>query len=123
MLVILRVYPVHRTLMNQVGRIFRALIILLARHGVADVFVQHQSADSGISTLTAVFVEEIGIIQVCLELANIAKELINATLVGGRLRAFVATSPFAKHSCSITLPFQDFWYNDVVGIVWQLSHS
>ncbi len=54
-----------------------------------------------------------------LKLADISEIFVDTAFVGRRRGAFVATGPFAKHTCSIAVVAEDFG-NDYVGCVVRL---
>ena len=109
--------------MDEVGGVLRSLFVVGAEHGILDVLFQHLALHSGIARRTAVAVEEIGEIEVGLELADIAVELINAATVGRGGGAFVATGPFAKHTGGVAVVAEDFGQDDVGGVVRFLAHD
>ena len=54
-------------------------------------------------------------------MADVAVVFIDASLVGGGVRSFVAPGPLAKHAGGIAVGFEDFGQNAVVGCVGFLS--
>lgn len=88
----LLVEPVESVLMNKVGRILLAVDIVVAKHGVLDVLIQNNAFHGLVARRTAVGIEEVGIVEMCLKLADVAIKLINAALIGRRNRTFVAAS-------------------------------
>ena len=68
--------------MDDVGGILLAEVVVWAVHVVADVLPHHHAHDGGVALLGAVAVEEVREIEVGLELADVAEELVDAALVG-----------------------------------------
>ena len=120
---ILTVEPFQGFAVNHVGRILRTLFITVAIHGILDVFLHCHTHDSRVACRLAVAVQEIRIIQVCLKLADISIELVNATFVGRRNRPFVAAGPLAEHAGSIAVILHNLRQNHMVGVVWMLTDN
>ena len=117
----LTIYPLQCTAVYQFGRVVATVLIVRAMHGVVDIVLQHLSAHSGIASLATIGIEEVGIVQMRLKLTHEAVIFVDATLVGSRDRAFVASSPLAKHTRSVAIVLHDFRENDMGGIVRLLS--
>ena len=118
----LLVEPSHSLLVDEVGGILRTVAVAVAIHRVVDVLVERHAAHALVAARAAVFVEEVGVVEVCLELADVAVELIDAALVGRGGRALVAAGPFAEHARGVALLLEDFGNDDVVHVVRLLPH-
>ena len=119
----LLVEPVEGMLMNKIGRILLAVGIVVAKHGVLDVLIQNNALHGLIARRTTVGIQEVGIVEMRLKLADVAIELINAALIGGGNRTFVATSPLTEHTRGIAIIFENFGNDNVGGVVWLLSNK
>ena len=102
---------------DEVGGILRAQAVVLSVHGVEDVAVQGDAHGAGVALGGAIAVEKIGVVEVRLELADVAVELINAALVGGGMGTFVTACPFAEHPGGVAVAFHDFRQDKVAGAV------
>ena len=119
----LLVQPGHGALVNQVGGVLLALLVVRAIHGVGRILLQHFALHAVVARAAAVTIQEVGIVEVGLELADVAIELVDAALVGRRVRAFVAARPFAKHTRGVAVVLENFGDNHVVGVVGLLAHA
>ena len=88
--------PIHCPLVNEVGAVLGSVVVVVTIHGVLDVVFQHFAHHRRVASGTAVSVQEIGEIEMGLELADVTIELIHSAFVGRRWAAFVATCPFAE---------------------------
>ena len=61
--------------------------------------------------------EEVGIVKVGLELAEIAVIFVDATLFRGGVGAFIAAGPFSEHAGCVTFGLEDFRDDYVVSVV------
>ena len=118
----LLVEPCHCLLVDEVGGILRAVAVAVAIHRVVDVLVERHAAHALVAARAAVLVEKVGVVEVGLELADVAIELIDAALVGRGGRTLVAARPLAEHARSVALLLEDFGNDDVVHVVRLLSH-
>ena len=82
MLSILTVNPLQSLVVYDTCRILGALEVVLAEHRILDVLLHHLTHNGCVALRTREAVEEVGIIQMSLELADVAIELVDATLVG-----------------------------------------
>ena len=82
MLGILTVNPLQSLVVYHTCRVLGALEVVLAKHRILDVLLHHLTHYGCVALRTREAVEEVGIIQVSLELADVAIELVDATLVG-----------------------------------------
>ena len=122
MLRILLVYPLQSFVVDDTGRILRTFEIIFTKHRMLDVLLHHLSHHSGIAQRFAISIQEIWIIQVGLELANVAIEFIYATLIRSRSRTLVASSPLTKHSCTIAFVFEHLWQYLMLWVVRFLTN-
>ena len=123
MLAVLTVNPLQCLVVDDAGRILVALEIVLAEHRILDVLLHDVSYHRRISQSLAVAVEEVRIIKVGLELADVAVEFIYATLVGSRGRTFVSACPLAEDSGAITFVLQHLRKNLMLRVVRFLTHN
>ena len=86
-------------------------------HGIADIVLQHLATYCRIARLTAIGIEEVGIVEVGLELAHETIVLIDASLVGCRDRAFVASRPLTKHTRGIAIVLHNLGKDDMGCII------
>ena len=82
MLCILLVYPFQSLVVNNPCGILRTLKIFAPEHRIFHIVFHHLAYYGSVTKSTRETVEEVWIIQVCLELADITVEFVNATLVG-----------------------------------------
>ena len=82
MLGILTVNPLQSLVVYHTCRVLGALEVVLAKHRILDVLLHHLTHNGCVALRTREAVEEVGIIQMSLELADVAIELVDATLVG-----------------------------------------
>ena len=68
-------------LVDEVSRVLRAFKVFVSKHRMIDVFCQDNTFHRCISSFFVVFVEEVWIIKVGLELTNIAIEIIHPSLI------------------------------------------
>ena len=118
---VLLVEPFHRLAVDEVGRVLRALEVVVAVHRVADVVFQDDAGHGGIACGPAVTVQEVRVVEVRLKLAHIAEVFVHAALVGSGGRALVAACPFAEHAGGIAILLHDFRQDDVLRVVGFLS--
>ena len=123
MLTVLTVDPLQCLVVDDAGRILVALEIVLAKHRILDVLLHDVSHHRRISQSLAVAVEEVRIIKVGLELADVAVEFIYATLVGSRGRTFVSACPFSEDTGAVTLVLQHLRKNLMLRVVRFLTHN
>ena len=74
----LAVKPFQRTAVDEVGGVLCTLFIAGAVHWMSDVGGENFASDSGVAVPAAVGVQEVGIVKVCLELADVAVEFVDA---------------------------------------------
>ena len=120
---VLTVEPLQRLPVNQVGGVLRTLAVITAEHRVTDVLVHHHTDSGRIPQRTAVAVQEVGVVQVRLELADVAVELVDAPLLGCRDRTFVAARPLAEHAGGVALVLQNLGQDDMAGVIRMLAHD
>ena len=87
-----------------------------------DVVFEHDAPHCAVAGLLAESVEEVGIIEMGLILADVAEKLVDAAAVGRRHRAFVAASPFAEHSGGVAVVLHYLRQNHMIGVVGLLSN-
>ena len=104
---VLTVDPLHRFAVDDVGRILGAIEIIGAVHSVLHILLHHLAHSGRVAQSTTIAIEEIGVVEMCLELADIAVELIDAALVGSGDGAFVAAGPFAKLTGGVAVGFHN----------------
>ena len=109
--------------MDQVGRVLRALAVVVAVHRVFDVLLQNDPDNLRIAGRTAVAVHEVGIIEVGLELADVAVVLVDAALVGCGDRTLVTAGPLAEHAGRVAVALHNLRKDDVVGVIGLLSRD
>ena len=80
----LRVNPAHGLAVDELGRVGGALTVVGAEHRVIDILVENHAHGGGVAPRGTVAVEEVGVIEMSLELTYIAIELIDAALFGHR---------------------------------------
>ena len=119
----LLVEPVEGVLMNKVGRILLAVGIVVAKHGVLDVLIQNNAFHGLVARRTAVGIEEVGIVEMRLKLADVAIKLIDAAFIGRRNRTFIAASPLTEHTRGVAIVFEDFGNDNVGGVVRFLTNK
>ena len=78
-------------------------MIIGAVHRILDVLVHNDTYHSRITQCLAVAVEEVRIVEVGLELADVAVVFIHSTFVRSRTGTFVASRPFAEHAGSVSV--------------------
>ena len=112
------VEPLHGLVVNEIGRVLRTLgVVGRGRHAVLDIFLENDTMGLGVAGRTAEGVEEVGIVGVRFELANVAKVLVDASLVGGRDRRLVASRPFSEHTGGVAVGFEDFGEDLVIHVI------
>ena len=109
--------------MNKVGRILLAVGIVVAKHGVLDVLIQNNALHGLVARRTTVGIQEIGIVEMRLKLADVAIELIDTALIGGGNRTFITASPLTEHTRGVAIIFEDFGNDNVGGVVRFLSNK
>ena len=118
---LLPVEPLHGAAVNEVGAVLRAPAVVLAAHCVAYVLLQHLAHHGRVAPRAAEPVEEVGVVEVGLELADVAEELIYAALVGRAHRAFVAAGPLAELCCGVSSVLHDLGQHHVGRVERMLS--
>ena len=88
-----------------------------------DVLFHCDADDLGVIAALAVTVEEVGIVQMGLKLADETVIFVNAALVGGGGGTFIAAGPFSEHACGIAVVFHDLGKNDVLRSVRFLAYN
>lgn len=120
--VALLVEPLHGFVVDEIGRILRALgVVGGGGHAVLDVFLEDNAVRLGVAGRTAEGVEEVGIVGVRFELANVAEILVDASFVGGGSRRFVTARPLAEHTGGVAVGLEDFGENLVIHVIGFLS--
>ena len=114
-------YPFHRLAVYHVGRIVLALFVFIAMHGIGDIVLKHLTPYGRVARCPAIGIEEVGIVQMSLELAHETVILIYSPLVGSRLRTLIATGPLAKHACRVAVVAHDLGQDDMGGVVGFLT--
>ena len=115
--------PLHSPLVDEVGRILPAVIVVGPAHGMFHILLQHLAHNGGIAQGTTVTIEEVGEVEMCLKLTDVAIELVDATLVGCRCAPLIATSPLSEKSCGVSVVAHDFWQDDMGGVVRFLAND
>ena len=87
------------------------------------VLLESHAFHTVVTTRSAVFVQEVGIIQVGLELTDISVVFVNAAFVGSRFRTFISSGPFAEHAGGISVALEYLGNDDMVRIIRMLAHS
>jgi len=113
--------PLECALVDDIGAVLPAVVVVRAVHGVPDVLLQYLADDGRVAPRAAEAVEEVGEVEVCLELTDVAEELVHAALVGGGGAAFVAAGPLAEHPRPVAFSLEDFRQDDVRGGIGLLS--
>ena len=80
---LLFVQPFQRFLMDEVAGILGAFLVLGSGHAVLNILFERNAGDAGIAGGAAVAVQKVRVVGMGLELADVAVELVDATLVGG----------------------------------------
>ena len=115
--------PLHRPLVDEVGRILPAVVVVGTAHGMFNILLQHLTHNGGVALGTAEAGEEVGEVEMCLKLADVAIELIDATFVGCRRTTLVATSPLSEKSCGVSVVAHHLWQDDMGGVVGFLTND
>ena len=119
----LLIEPSHRLLVNKIGSVLLAVLITIAVHRMINVVLQNNTTHFGITSRTTVFIQEVGIIKVCLELTDIAIVFIYATLVGCTGRTFITTGPLTEHTGGVAFLLHYLGNDDVVRGIRLLPHT
>ena len=88
-----------------------------------DVLIQNYALHGLVARRTAIGVEEVGIVEMRLKLADVAIKLIDAAFIGRRNRTFIAASPLTEHSRGVAIVFENFGNDDVGGVVRFLTNK
>ena len=120
---VLAVQPPEGPPVDEVGGVLRAVAVVVAEHGVADVLFQYLAHHGGVAHGTAEAVEEVGIIEVGLILADVAVVLVHAALVRGGDGALVAAGPLAEHAGGVSVAFHHFGQDDVARVIGLLARD
>ena len=123
MFIILFVNPFQSLVVDDACRILCTFVIVFAKHWILNVLLHDVSYYSSIPQSLAVTVQEVRIIKMCLELANVTIEFINSTFVWCRRRTFVSACPLTENTCIITFIFEHFWKNLMLWIVRFLTND
>ena len=114
--------PCQRSLVNQVGTVLLAIVIILAKHSMTDILLQHLTHHTGIAQSSAVTVQEVREVKMGLELADIAIKLFHTTFVGRRGTTLITTCPLAEHTRMVTGSLEDFRQDRYSRVVWLLTY-
>lgn len=118
----LAVEPIERRLVNEVGRVLLAQFITGSPHGVPDILVERDPHRGRVAQSRVVAVQEVGIVEVRLKLADVTEELVDPTLVGGRDRTFVTAGPLAEHTGRVAIVLHHLGQDHMIGVVGVLSY-
>lgn len=119
----LTVKPFQSFLVDEVGRVLRPVGVVGTIHRPLDVLVEGDAHSGGVAERLAVAVEEVGIVEMCLELTEIAVVFVDAAGVGCRRASLVASGPLAEHSGGIARVVEYLGDDDVGGVVRLLSDN
>ena len=115
--------PLHRPLVDEVGRILPAVVVVGPAHSMFHILLQHLAHNGGVALGTTVTIEEVGEVEMCLKLTDVAIELVDATLVGCRRTTLIATSPLSEKPRGVSVVAHDFWQDDMGGVVRFLAND
>ena len=118
----LLIEPFHSLVVDEIGRILRALgVVGGGGHAVLDVFLEDNAVRLGVAGRTAEGVEEVGIVGVRFELTNVAEILVDTSLVGGGCRRLVTARPLTEHTGGVAVGLEDFGENLMIHVIGFLT--
>ena len=120
---VLPVEPLHGLLVDDIGTIFRTLVVIFPIEGVLNIALLDVATDGLIAIAPTIFVQEIGIVGMSFELTDVAIELIDTTLLRRRNTAFIASCPLAELGCGVAVLLHDFGEDDMSRIKGMLTHN
>ena len=86
-----------------------------------NVLLQRHTLHTIVAARTTVLVEEVGIVEVSLELTDIAVVFVNTAFVRRGCGAFVAARPLSKHTGGVALALENFGDDDMVHVIGFLT--
>ena len=93
--------PRQGTLVNKLGTILLTVVVIFTIHGVLNILLQHLTHHTGIAHGTAITIQKIGEIKMCLELTYVAIEFVHTTFIRCRDATLITACPLAEHTCMI----------------------
>ena len=114
--------PRHGPLVYEVGAVLSSAVVVRAEHCVLNVLLQHFAHHGRVAARAAVAVEKIGKVQMCLKLAYVAVELVDAATVGRRDAAFIAAGPFPEEGGAVACALEQFGKNRHCRVIRLLTY-
>ena len=115
--------PLHRPLVDEVGRILPAVIVVGPAHRMFHILPQHLAHNDSVALGTTVTIKEVGEVEMCLKLTDVAIELVDATFVGRRRTSLIATCPLSEKPRGVSVVAHDFWQDDMGSVVRFLTND